>query len=92
MKYKHRLWRATPSWANIGAIYGIYNKAQALREQGIDAQVDHIYPLAGETVCGLHVAENLQIVLGSDNSKKRNTLFQISALPAAETPQLELFT
>lgn len=35
-------------------------------------QVDHIIPLQGKNVSGLHVPENLQVIERSINSKKRN--------------------
>lgn len=33
---------------------------------------DHDIPLQGKRVSGLHVANNLQILTGSENSRKRN--------------------
>jgi hypothetical protein len=36
--------------------------------------VDHVVPLQGKTVCGLHVENNLQLVLSSYNAQKHNKL------------------
>jgi len=63
----------TPSWANLEAIQTIYSQAKEITEKtGIEHHVDHILPLKGELVSGLHVAENLQILLGMDNVLKSN--------------------
>lgn len=41
-------------------------------ETGIPHHVDHIIPLQGENICGLHIPENLQILKATDNRKKGN--------------------
>ena len=65
--------QATPSWADTDAIDKIYNEAKRVKEEtGEDYTVDHIIPLNGENVCGLHVDYNLQLITRSENSKKSN--------------------
>jgi hypothetical protein len=67
--------RATPAWADLKAIRSIYEKAARLtRETGIPHHVDHIYPIAGKTCCGLHIEANLQIIQGSTNQRKGNKI------------------
>lgn len=67
--------RATPSWADVDAIRAIYDSAAAISmETGIPHEVDHIYPLQGRYVCGLHVACNLQILTQHENRRKHNSL------------------
>lgn len=65
--------RATPPWANQDRVVALYQIAADLtRETGTRHEVDHIVPLQGETVCGLHVHWNLQILTKSENSRKKN--------------------
>ncbi len=64
--------RATPPWADLDAI-AIYSKAREQRRRtGIAHCVDHIIPLQGKLVCGLHVETNLRVVTSSANSRKHN--------------------
>lgn len=62
----------TPAWADRQAIAAVYAEAAAIRALGVDCHVDHVVPLAGTNVSGFHVANNLQIVLATDNLAKGN--------------------
>lgn len=56
----------TPQWANLEKIKEIYNKCP------IGMQVDHIIPLQGKLVQGLHVENNLQYLSADENLLKQN--------------------
>lgn len=59
------------SWADLHAIEAFYSEAARLtRETGVAHEVDHVIPLKGETVSGLHVETNLQIITRSQNRAK----------------------
>lgn len=70
---KEHIKQATPLWADIDAIAAIYCEARRVTEQtGVSHDVDHIIPLRGVNVCGLHVTENLQILPATINRGKDN--------------------
>jgi len=58
--------KAIPKWANLEKIKEIYLK----RKNGY--HVDHIIPLQGKNVCGLHVENNLQYLKVKENLSKGN--------------------
>lgn len=64
---RKRVKRATMSWTEFDDIQAIYLKAAQL-----GMQVDHIVPLAGKNVCGLHVLANLQLLTENENKQKKN--------------------
>lgn len=64
---------ATPSWADLVAIEAFYVESRRLTaETGVLHEVDHIVPIQGRRVCGLHVEWNLQILTKTDNVKKHS--------------------
>lgn len=63
---------AVAKWADHERIAVVYASARELRGCGVDVHVDHIYPLQGRLVCGLHTHDNLQILLAKANIAKGN--------------------
>lgn len=64
-----------PKWANIEKIKEFYKTAKDMESStGIKYHVDHIIPLQGENVSGLHVETNLQIIDSFSNWSKGNRL------------------
>lgn len=59
-------------WRDDAAIKALYLQAAEFRAAGIDCEVDHIYPLQGKLVSGLHCEANLQIITVFENRSKQN--------------------
>ena len=64
---RKKLRQATPPWADKAALRSVYKEALRL-----GLTVDHIVPVRGKNVSGLHVPWNLQLLTLSENSRKRN--------------------
>lgn len=66
----------TPQWLSAedkAVMERLYVEAARLtKATGVRHEVDHIVPLRGQTVSGLHVPANLQILTKTQNVKKRN--------------------
>jgi len=75
-KYRASKSRRMPHWItedHMKAIRSIYSQAKEMTQQtGIVHHVDHIVPLRGVNVSGLHVPWNLQILSMSENCSKSN--------------------
>lgn len=64
-----------PKWANKEKMKEYYKDAVLLCQNGdIKYEVDHIIPLNGNNVCGLHVENNLKIITREENLQKNNFL------------------
>ena len=68
--------KRTPGWLtkeDLGKIQEFYTVAQKkTRIEGIEYHVDHIIPLQGKNISGLHVLDNLQVIRAVDNLSKHN--------------------
>lgn len=74
-KRRARELQAQPNWLSQGDLIRM-SLLWGLRElksfvTGEEYEVDHIVPLMGKTVCGLHVPWNLRVILKSENRKKQ---------------------
>lgn len=75
-KYRSAKFQATPKWLtenqNLTTKEIYIHAAELTEESGIEHFVDHILPLQGENISGLHVFWNLQILTQSENNQKFN--------------------
>lgn len=68
--------KATPPWADREAIRAVYRQAAELtKTTGVRHEVDHIVPLQGKIVSGLHWEGNLQILPKAENISKHNRVW-----------------
>lgn len=72
-KRKAKKLQAIPLWYENEKVKLIYLKRGELSKLwGIQLHVDHIIPLQGENVCGLHCWDNLQLMEAKLNISKNN--------------------
>lgn len=80
-KRRSKKLKATPSWLtpeDYEQIKAMYVQAKQHSEiTGYKWEVDHIVPLQGKEVSGLHVPWNLQVIPRTENIKKRNKLILV---------------
>jgi hypothetical protein len=77
-RYRSKKLNATPVWLSteqLQQIESFYWLAQLQKElTDTTYHVDHIVPLKGKTVCGLHVPWNLQVIPALENIRKGNRI------------------
>jgi hypothetical protein len=78
VRYTASKLNATPVWLSteqLQQIESFYWLAQLQKElTDTTYHVDHIVPLKGKTVCGLHVPWNLQVIPALENIRKGNKI------------------
>lgn len=77
-QYQMKKQKRIPIWLtkeDLKEINEIYKLAEKLtKDTGISHEVDHIIPLNGKNISGLHCPQNLQILSKTDNRKKSNKI------------------
>lgn len=72
VRRKRTIKQQTPAWANFSEMRKIYNSCIEMNKLAGYAKyhVDHVVPLKGLSVTGLHVEHNLRIIEAIENLKK----------------------
>lgn len=70
-----------PKWLtkeDFDKIKSLYSEAQRVSvSTGIKHHVDHIIPLRGKTISGLHVPSNLRVITALENMEKSNKTLEL---------------
>ena len=66
-------WLAEQDFTDMAKFYTLADELSCA--YGFPWHVDHIIPLRGKFVSGLHVPANLQVIPGSDNMRKGNRVY-----------------
>ena len=79
---RRRFRLATPKWLSAEQKMEIRLKyrlaIEMSRATGVRHAVDHVIPLNGDEVCGLHVPWNLEVITQEENLKKYNKLVDLT--------------
>ena len=63
-------WLTKEHWDDIRYVFSVAKELEKFSEESLE--IDHIIPLQGGNVSGLHVPWNLQILTSSENASKGN--------------------
>ena len=77
--YKATKLNATPNWSDLVLVQKIYEECP------VGYHVDHIIPLQGDLVSGLHIHNNLQYLTAEENIKKSNKFMVDGSNPSRST-------
>lgn len=71
-RLRAELLQRTAPWADLELIDDVYSLARVFRDDGLRIDVDHVVPLRGKRVSGLHTHHNLRLLGSTENKSKSN--------------------